>query len=132
MKRLPLRARVSQLHQRMLLTLRWWFRLPIDDVREQHRQSLDQQVHDALQNMAAILNQVNARLHWYETRDPRLRKEYKAFQDHQKKLIKEAKAKQAFFENLIAEGVPEAVARERVWPRPKPKAGTAADEGADR
>ena len=86
MTRIPLKARRSLLWQRIVLTARYAFRLPIDDITDRNRTEMDRQVLDALRSHAKMLNNLNARLHWYETKAPALKPAYKAFCAHQKKL----------------------------------------------
>lgn len=114
-KKIPLKARISFFHQHVMLRLRYLFRLPIDTVRERRRQAIDRQVAETLQNMAAIMNQMNARLHWYETRVPFIAKEYRAFVHLQNKRIEQAR--QAQFDEFVKSGMPEEEARAKVWPK---------------
>ena len=46
----------------------------------------------ALANSVAMLNQMNARLHWYEKRVPLIAKEYAAFKHQERKLMMSAQA----------------------------------------
>lgn len=116
----PFKARLSQIYQRARLTLRYWLRLPIDDIREQQRVRLDQHILQTLQNESAVINQMQARLHWYEMRVPLLKKEYKAFTAYEKKLMQAEKERQQAFKELVEAGVPELEARNRIWP-PQPE-----------
>lgn len=77
---LPLRARLSQWRQRIILTLRWWFRLPIDDLKEyQTKAQFDailnvvEQQAKAINQMINALNGLTARLLLYEREIPRIR-----------------------------------------------------------
>lgn len=78
--RIPIRARWSLFRQRVILTVRWWFRLDIDTIKEQQvRSELDnlRAVDDAqlqtMQTVAGLLQQFEARLSWYEQHIPRMR-----------------------------------------------------------
>lgn len=95
-ERIPFRARVSILHQRIILFLRYLFRLPVDELRAAQRLNLDKQIAETLRSTAAVLNQLNARLSWYEARVPRIREEYRAFRDHEQRLMEKAAATQNY------------------------------------
>jgi hypothetical protein len=72
-----------------LVALSFYFQLPI------HIKALaDNQTRlvGALQAQAAIMNQLNARVNWYEKRVPFIAKEYNAFRHQEKKLLESAQA----------------------------------------
>lgn len=83
---IPLRARLSLLRQRAILTVRWWFRLPIDEIKERHTQAqidalsgiIQQQV-EAINTMVNVLNGLTARLALYEREIPRMRELRRGF-----------------------------------------------------
>ena len=52
----------------------------------------------AFQSQVAIINQLNARVHWYEKRVPLIAKEYLAFKHHEKKLFESAAAEANYAE----------------------------------
>lgn len=116
--RMPLKARVSFIRQRFLLLLRYAFRLPIDDVRDAQRTELDRQVAEALASHFAVIARLDARLRWYEAHDSSIRKQYAAFLKHETAQAQAERERQDAFVELVAAGVDERVARERVWPKP--------------
>lgn len=75
-----MRAQLSLLHQRIILTFRFWFRLPIDDIKdEQMRQQFalfaevnDRQV-DAVQDLTKLVHSLHKRVEFYEQHIPRMR-----------------------------------------------------------
>jgi hypothetical protein len=94
--KIPWRAKLSLLRQRIILTIRWWFRLPIDDIKEQHTQAqidglvaLAQQQNDTIKTLVRISNQMQARLIWYERHVPRMRDLKREFDREQARLAVE-------------------------------------------
>lgn len=74
--RLPFRVRLSLLRQRIILTVRWWFRLPIDEIREQQLDTMLQslrQESESLTEAVRLMKSMNARLAYYEQHIPRMR-----------------------------------------------------------
>lgn len=74
------RTRLKLFRQRIILTIRWWFRLEIDDIREQQVQTqidglveLNQQANEALASFLNITRNLQARLQLYEKEIPRMR-----------------------------------------------------------
>jgi hypothetical protein len=66
--------------QRAILTVRWWFRLPIDDIKEQHTQAqidglvaLHQKQMETIQTLARVSNNQQRRLQFYERNIPKMR-----------------------------------------------------------
>lgn len=81
---IPLRAQLSLLRQRIILTLRYvlrpFYRLPIDDIREQNVQAqidglleLCQKNLETIQTLARVSNNTQLRLACYEQNIPRMR-----------------------------------------------------------
>lgn len=78
--RQSIRTRATALRHRLILTIRWWFRLPIDDLKEQRAkleqdalQAIVQQQAEAINGMIRILNDLHQRLSTYEAEIPRMR-----------------------------------------------------------
>lgn len=79
-----------------MLRLRFAFRLPIDDVkdeyierREQDIQRLytnQQKIFETLESLAAVSNQMQSRVSYYEKRDPGLRELRKNWEREQERL----------------------------------------------
>jgi hypothetical protein len=90
---MSLRARVSLIRQRILLTLRYWFRLPIDDIKErqlalqfEHLEQVNQAQLKTMQSMAGLISQLDARLALYEKNIPRMRQLRQQYDREQQKL----------------------------------------------
>lgn len=93
----PLRAQLSLLRQRIILTLRWLlrplYRLPIDDIKDQQIQNqieflndLNKKALETITTMSRALSQVDARVRFYETHIPRMRELRRKFEQEQQKL----------------------------------------------
>lgn len=77
---LPIRARILLFKQRLIVTLRFWFRLPTDDMRDT---ALQHDLHGLLENQKVLekmvdtqkqmLLELGSRLQYYEEKVPRLR-----------------------------------------------------------
>lgn len=73
---LPWRARLRFFRQRLILTVRWWFRLPIDDLRDRRSESLvliSQQIMALTTQLISVSNNMQQRLQYYEQNIPRMR-----------------------------------------------------------
>lgn len=108
----PWRAKLSQLRQRTILTLRYFlrpfYRLPIDDYREQRiRRELDglavlgEKQLETIQTMTRIVKQLQTRLQWYETHIPRMRELKREYDVAQSVAARKANAGAEDLENGI-------------------------------
>lgn len=77
---LPFRARLSIIRQRIILKVRSWFHLIIDDIKDQQTQgqidmlfSVVEQQAQAINQMINVMNGLTARLSLYEREIPRMR-----------------------------------------------------------
>lgn len=93
----PLRARLSLLRQRIILTARWFLRpfyhLPIDDLKPQAVQNelaylndLNKKALETITTLSKALSQVDARLKLYEKNIPRMRDLRKQWEREQQKF----------------------------------------------
>lgn len=80
------RTQLSFSRQRIILAFRFWFRLPIDDVREQQEKlqsdallQVVQHQTEAINSMINVMNGLTARLSLYEREIPRMRDLRRAF-----------------------------------------------------
>lgn len=96
---MPFRARLSLLRQRFILTIRWWFRLPIDEFKERNTQSqiaglvqLNEKAMETVQTLVRISGQLHARMAFYEKHIPRMREVGRAFDKEQARLKAQATA----------------------------------------
>lgn len=113
--RLPVKAALRLVWQRSVLTVRYLFRLPIDGIREHHREVLDNKVAEQLRRQARAISQLNARLAWYEHQVPSLQRARRAWVAKETRERKKDGAKRDEYHRLVIEGVSEAEARDRVW-----------------
>lgn len=77
---MPLKARLSMIRQYLVLRVRFWFRLPVDDVRDAQ---IEQQINGfnqfmdkaqaAIKTLVTINTNLNERLSLYEREIPRMR-----------------------------------------------------------
>lgn len=93
----PLKARLSLLRQQIILTLRYYlrpfYRIPMDDIKEQQ---IEQWIGNLMQNdrnfleqlnkLIEVSNQMQSRLSYYEKRDPSLAELRKRWEHEQKRL----------------------------------------------
>jgi hypothetical protein len=77
---LPFKAQLSLLHQRIVLTLRWAFRLPIDQLKEERIEArfdalleLANQQSQTISKLVETSNNMQRRLQHYEQNIPRMR-----------------------------------------------------------
>lgn len=85
--RVPFRARFVQFRQRLILRVRFWFRLPIDDVKEyldaQEKQATlanQQRVAEVLDAQTQAIAYLSERLKFYEKHIPRMRELKRTFE----------------------------------------------------
>lgn len=71
---------LTRLRTRIVLLVRWWFRLEIDDLKERQAQGqidalfqINKQMAEAVETVVRISNQMQARLQLYEREIPRMR-----------------------------------------------------------
>lgn len=90
---MPFKARISLYRQRILLTLRYWFRLPIDEIKEQqiaiqfqHLEEVNQAQLKTMQSMAGLIGQLDAKLALYEKNIPRMRSLRQQYDREQQRL----------------------------------------------
>lgn len=95
--KIPLRARFSFLRQRIILTVRYWFRLPIDDVKEQMTQAqiaglveLNTKHLETIRTLVSVSNSMQKRLQFYEANIPRMRALKREYDAEQERLAREA------------------------------------------
>lgn len=93
--RFPIRAQLSLLWQRSVLTVRWLFRIPIDDIRDQQLDAAlkglmqnNRNFFDGLDTLIAVSNQMQRRLLFYEANIPRMRDLKREFDRQEEALSK--------------------------------------------
>lgn len=73
---IPLRARLNFWRQRIVLTVRWVFRLPVDDIRDRQLATMVQTLEresEALATACDLMKSIESRLRYYEEHIPRMR-----------------------------------------------------------
>lgn len=88
--RTPVKAQVSLFRQRALLTLRYCFRLPIDDVTDAQRAEIDRKVSDVLAAQARMIKRLEARLRFYEKNVPSIRRAHQTFAEREARVNRPA------------------------------------------
>lgn len=98
------RARLIYLRQRIIIQIRWWFRLPIDELRDADlRESLriQRELSDMMGKTVALLNHANKRLKLYEDKIPRMRDLRRQFDKDEKEKQKNGKAQKERLEHGV-------------------------------
>jgi hypothetical protein len=114
-----LRLKARRARRRLVIAIRKPFRLDEDQIRDEVLSGLFRdmpQLAEALSKTVQQLNDVTARLRFYEARVPNIKAARAEFERHQRRQARKEKESRERFEQLVKDGMPEEEARLKAWP----------------